>query len=161
MNFNVRGINANSSPCIRFDSCYVWMLQWSEPPWNEKHMHTHAKRVKLKLTHTEFEGGVNSINMVMSRPANTAACVPTVTVRGSFQVQILRCCCVRCWDVVVWDVGEQQRDKSRALIVQGTRNSLKLVWWRLNSFSFKAVACCFIALCSWSLSAANIVKWRE
>jgi hypothetical protein len=35
-------------------------------------------------------------------------------------------------------------------------NLLKFEWCKLNSFSFKAVACCFMALCSCSLSAANI-----
>jgi hypothetical protein len=31
-------------------------------------------------THASFAGGLNSINIVMSKPAKTAACVPTVTV---------------------------------------------------------------------------------
>lgn len=30
-------------------------------------------------THSSFAGGLNSINIVMSNPAKTAACVPTVT----------------------------------------------------------------------------------
>ena len=67
----------------------------------------------LKIHSTSREG-VSSMSMVTSRPASTAACVPTVR---------------------------------------------RFSWWSLNSFSFRAVACCFSVVFSWSLSAANIVQF--
>jgi hypothetical protein len=36
------------------------------------------------------------------------------------------------------------------------KDLLRLEWCKLNSFSLSAVACCFRALWSWSLSAANM-----
>ena len=114
----------------------------------------------------ESSCGLNSINIVISSPAKTAAIVPTVAVKlwqklGDYwetrrNLILLRTLC-------------QPERKKEETAVQSIHsefssfcldvwNSLMFEWCRLNSFSFKAVACCFTALCSWSLSAANMAN---
>ena len=102
-------------------------------------------------THSEFGGGLNSINMVISRPARTAACVPTVTGMKK----------KRNWNDVYerGETGHSLRKCIEKMTFSSLgRNSLMLEWCKLNSFSFKAVACCRKALCNCNLSAANILE---
>lgn len=52
---------------------------------------------------------------------------------------------------------EIQKKTLKALAYPALSLLLRLEWCRLNSFSFRAVACCFNALCNCNLSAASIV----